>query len=97
MNTEIESSLRELLHQAASYLRSESGPRLIAVMVLGAIGGVFLLVSAVPLAGESLRPGPEAPESPPELPALPDEETLESSQREDGGEVIHPPLPGEDP
>lgn len=49
---------------------------------------------------ESLRPGPEVPGIPPALPAPPDEETLESSQREDGGEaggdVTHPPLPDAD-
>lgn len=227
--------LRYLLEALGKLLRSESGPRLIAAMVIGAIGGVFVLVSAVPLAGshawivgltltvvlvafialvyhhlenrptferdrsafekgwdsrperrgrvclaqvvdldvetvrhrnredeiryylfyrftvggvgdhweiegrvrigsealvdagrhpepammvgeliqvrylpsnprrhrvESLRSGPEVPDIPPELPALPHEERFESTQREnggeDGGDVTHPPLPDAD-
>ena len=51
MDTQIEDAGRHLLRRVAAYLRSESGPRLVAVMVLGAIGGVVLLVSAVRLAG----------------------------------------------
>jgi hypothetical protein len=51
IETEIESVGRDLIQELAKLLRSESGPRVIALMVLSAIGGVALLVSALPLAG----------------------------------------------
>lgn len=51
METKNEGVGRCLLQELGKHLRSESGPKLVAMVVIGTIGGAFLLVSAVPLDG----------------------------------------------